>query len=484
MKRKIISILLTLAAIIIWILVVQSRMSRLDLGQPEQTRTKSPTNDISLSQTPMSPAESGQSSEADAQHPNANGQESDGASNAGSDPDDDPDADPNASPGASDIEGLNGPNGPNDPNDPQNQQPSTLPPANDLTETLTIELSNGASTTTLLDRSYTTKKTVEAGSTLKINAPEIIHALYIIWDLPPGEWFISGEPSQSCGNNGFIHEYIALSSPSTEITMQFPNTDSTICDVYAFTEGAAPQWVQTWEQPCAKADLLLLPTHADDEHLYFAGIMPYYAGELGYRVQVAYLTNHWNEPPRPHELLNGLWTVGIRYYPIIGGFNDRYAESLSEAQSMYGLDNVVSYQVDLLRRFKPEVVVGHDVNGEYGHGVHMLNAYALQIAVEEADDAAKYPASATKYGTWDTPKLYLHLYPDNAITLDWNMPLSNFGGATAYDMAVAGYACHISQQQWAFAVPQNGPTGHKFGLVRSTVGPDIIGGDLFENISR
>ena len=37
------------------------------------------------------------------------------------------------------------------------------------------------------------------------------------------------------------------------------------------------------------ADMLLLPTHADDEHLWFGGTMPYYAGELGYKVQVGLL---------------------------------------------------------------------------------------------------------------------------------------------------------------------------------------------------
>lgn len=40
--------------------------------------------------------------------------------------------------------------------------------------------------------------------------------------------------------------------------------------------------------------------------------MPYYAGELGKKVQVVYFTNHWAGTLPSPELLDGLWTVGIR----------------------------------------------------------------------------------------------------------------------------------------------------------------------------
>ena len=41
----------------------------------------------------------------------------------------------------------------------------------------------------------------------------------------------------------------------------------------------------------------------------------------------------------------------------------------------------------LLRRFKPLVAVGHDREGEYGHGAHQLNALSLEQAVVRAADA-------------------------------------------------------------------------------------------------
>ena len=388
-------------------------------------------------------------------------------------PGSEPGSEPGAEPGAEPETGSG--TGPEQPAEP-------LLRSDDLTGELTLTISDGKRAATLLDRDYTTRHAFSAGASVTIDAPEEIHSLYIIWALPPGEWELAGKETLTFGKDGFIHEYINLPDPSSQLTMYLPRGGSTICDIYAFTKGLPPDWVQIWDPPLQKADMLLLPTHADDEHLYFAGLMPLYAGELGYNVQVAYLTNHWNQPPRPHELLNGLWAVGIRNYPVIGGFRDRYAESLSQATSIFGWDNVVDYQVELLRRFKPSVVVGHDLNGEYGHGVHMLNARALLTAVELAADREYHAISNGLYGVWDTPKLYLHLYRENAINMDWSVPLERFNGATAYDMAVIGYSFHKSQHGWSFAVPASGPRGHLFGLARSLVGVDTAGGDMFENI--
>ncbi|MBQ4178508.1 MAG: DUF4406 domain-containing protein, partial [Elusimicrobia bacterium] len=40
-----------------------------------------------------------------------------------------------------------------------------------------------------------------------------------------------------------------------------------------------------------QADMMLFSTHADDEHLWFAGLLPTYV-DRGYDIQVVYFTNH------------------------------------------------------------------------------------------------------------------------------------------------------------------------------------------------
>jgi len=371
--------------------------------------------------------------------------------------------------------------------------PTPTPEAQELTESLSLSLSAQGDTAQLTDTDYNTRLWLHAGDSLRVSAgDETIGSLYLIWDAPPGEWTVSdraGETLYSGGQNGFIHAYAPFEAPAEgEITLTL-SADAVLCDIRAFTVGTPPGDVQLWQEPWEKADLLLLSTHADDEHLFFGGMMPYYGGELGLRVQVAYLTYHWDEQPRPHELLNGLWTVGITAYPVIGPFRDMYADSLTSAQYIYDRDEVTAFQVELLRRFTPSVVAGHDLNGEYGHGVHMLNAHCLLDAAERAADPERYPESAEKYGVWDTPKLYLHLYPENQITLNWEKPLERFDGATGFEMAETGYGCHLSQHKWDFHVyPAGSPYDcHLFGLARTTVGPDTGGEDgntwdLFENI--
>ncbi len=345
----------------------------------------------------------------------------------------------------------------------------------------TITDGAGTSQWMLGDGDRTTKLQWQGGS-LTVEGEEDFSSLYIIWDRPPGPWQGEGEGiSFSGGENGFIHEYVSLAGPVRQCVLELP-AGAICCDIYAFGEGELPDWVQRWEPPLEDADLLLLPTHADDEHLYFGGTMPYYAGELGKKVQVAYFTNHWWEPYRPHELLNGLWTVGVRAYPVMSDFADQYAGSLQEAQALYDEEAAVAWQVEQLRRFKPEVVVGHDVNGEYGHGVHIYNTYTLQQALELSGDPEQYSDSADRWGVWDVPKTYLHLYPENPVVMDWSVPLAAFDGKTALEMARLGFEKHVSQQTY-FVVEDSGPYDCRlFGLYRTTVGADQAGGDFFEGL--
>jgi len=318
--------------------------------------------------------------------------------------------------------------------------------------------------------------------TLSTENGELIESLYVIWNEPPEEWKL-GE--QLCGQNGYIHEYVKLDSPASELTIN-ARQGAKLCDVYAFAAGPMPDWVQVWQEPWDDADLLLMPTHADDEYIFFGGMIPYYGVELGYKVQVVYLTSHWTEQPRPHELLNGLWTVGMRNYPVIGPFNDLMFENRFAAERRYSSEKAEEFQVEMIRRFRPSVVIGHDLDGEYGHGMHGFNIYALLDSIERAAEANEFPESAAQYGAWDTPKMYVHLYEENQITLDWYVQLESFGGKTAIEVAQEGYEQHESQQQWQFHVYGEGEQydSRLFGLYRSTVGADVKGGDVFENIEN
>ena len=346
----------------------------------------------------------------------------------------------------------------------------------------TVSASSGAVMARIGDRDRSTSVSFsgETELTFSLSAPAC--GMYVIWQRPT-EWTLTGDgEDRACGQNGFIHEYIALSAPRAALKMRVP-AGTELCDVYFFSAGDLPRWVQTWSLPYDDCDLLVLPTHADDELLFFGGTMPLYA-DRGKKVQVAYLTNHWREPYRPHELLDGLWTCGVTAYPVISDFVDRYCGNLAVARERYG-DGFLHFQIELIRRFRPEVIVGHDLNGEYGHGAHILNAVSLVDAVQYAADPDQDPETAQRLGVWQTRKLYLHLYPENTLIMPWDQPISFAGGKTAYQVACDGYDKHVSQH-YAFRMTIGNGSVYDcslFGLAYTTVGPDEIKNDFFEHIS-
>lgn len=79
----------------------------------------------------------------------------------------------------------------------------------------------------------------------------------------------------------------------------------------------------------------------------------------------------WKE--RGHERLNGLWEMGIRHYPILGTMEDSGTHSMETVANLHKKDDLKGWQVTQIRRFQPLVVVGHDLDGEYGNGQHKLN---------------------------------------------------------------------------------------------------------------
>lgn len=344
-----------------------------------------------------------------------------------------------------------------------------------------------------------------------------IASLYLEFDRVPAPWTLT-EPGSgqtvAAGENAFLHEYVdvaaLLGAPAQTLELRFP-AGTALADVYAFPQGELPDWVQTWQPPLSEADLLLISSHSDDEQLFFAGLLPYYAVERGLGVQVAYVVQHFEamgvqEHRRPHEQLDGLWTAGVRAYPIISDFPDLFSEgkmhesALSQALAAYagaGCDynDFAGYLTACIRRCKPLVVVSHDWNGEYGHGTHVLCADAVSAAIEAAADASQYPESAA-YGVWRPEKTYLHLYAENPVVMDWDTPYESLGGKTPFEVTQDGFACHKSQHwtwfyEWIYGtdaapITQASQIRHYspclYGLFDTQVGPDAAGGDLFENV--
>lgn len=361
---------------------------------------------------------------------------------------------------------------------------------------VTPQLSSGADSSSMLDGSYDTYVSLEPNESIVVaGAGSTIGSIYVRFYAVPGSWTLNYVDSagqshvQPCGQNDFLHEYVAIEGGASSAELVFP-MGARICTFDAYTLGSPPASVQVWQPSCAQADFMVCSTHADDEILWLGGVLATYAGGQGLQTQVVYMTNYWDAAiGREHEKLDGLWTIGVRNYPVNAPFDDTYAGSLDEALQIYDQDAVTGFFTEQVRRFKPLVVVCQDFNGEYGHGGHQLLALAVQGAVDHAAEANYYPESAQAYGVWDVPKTYYHLYSQNEITLDLHQPINNLGGQTAIEAAREAYKQHVSQQ-WTWFYLTDDPDDpyaeqincSKFGLYRSTVGLDT-GNDMLEHVT-
>ena len=336
----------------------------------------------------------------------------------------------------------------------------------------------------LTDGDYETIELFGSGSTIYLAPKKLgqqFYGLYLIWAAPPASWSITiGNTTTEQGWNGFLHEFIPIPQGAPSAILHFPKGEA-LCDVRAYGAGDLPGDVQVWEPPCEKADLLLFPAHADDEILFFGGILAEYAGQRQLKTQVAYFSQYNNI--REHEKLDGLWACGVRNYPVNAPFPDRMPQTPRDARKLFGEEAATEFFVQQLRRFQPQVCIGHDVDGEYGHETHKFTAAILRKALTVSADARRYPDSAAQYGVWDVPKAYLHLWKHNPIRLDCRTPLSAFGGQTALEVAKAAYTKHVSQQWcWFYVSDDNEYSIADFGLYRTTVGRDSEN-DLMEHLT-
>ena len=384
--------------------------------------------------------------------------------------------------------------------------------AQDLTDQCKFSASPGKfKLTRMYDRDYRTAymSDKQKAPYVELTAPKgsPIHSLYVCfahknlipWELQAkrgGKWETVYE---SAGN--YAHEYVTLADGESALRIRAraeKQAQMIVNEIFAFGPGEAPSFVQLWEPTPEKADLMVIAAHPDDEILFFGGAIPTYAAERGLSVVVVYVTNGTTKDgitSRRSELLNGLWEMGVRQYPVVNNFDDLYSAKLEKGYDIWGKTKTLQFFTRLYRQYKPEVVITHDVNGEYGHGAHRVCADAAQRCIAMAADANTYADTASQYGVWQVKKLYLHLYSQGAVEMDWDQPLAALNGRTGFQTALDAYAWHVSQHD---AGQKNKTTGkyelftveprdsdyscYRFGLAYTAVGPDTAMNDFLENI--
>ncbi len=356
--------------------------------------------------------------------------------------------------------------------------------------------------TQMTDKKYTSywKANKAKKPSIAVTAPkdQLIGGLYVCFGNLPDSWEVQVSEdgkkwTTAVQGPAYLHAWVPLPEPSRYVRMQVTmekQYELYLNEFFVLGVGDKPDWVQDWQPTPEKADIMFVSTHPDDELIFFGGAIPTYDTEMGRDVVVAYYTR--SNPTRSSELLNGLWYMGVRNYPVIGGFSDAMKKTMDKSYEYAGSGSITKgkklvneWFVELYRRYKPEVVVTHDIEGEYGHSMHKMISDAALNAIPIAANEDEFTDLTVAHGTWEVKKLYRHLGTENLIQMDWSVPLKSMNGATGLDLADDAYELfHKTQETSGHSV---GTTGVEydntiFSLVHTTVGADVAKNDFLENI--
>lgn len=164
-----------------------------------------------------------------------------------------------------------------------------------------------------------------------------------------------------------------------------------------------------------KAALMIVTAHPDDEVYNFGGAITYYSVVRKLPVVLICMTS---EPKlREDELRCACRKYGMRNEPIFGRFsNCCYGGTVEENWEKWGgREKVVGYLTEQIRRYKPDVLLGHDLKGELrAHPNHICSALALIDAYRAASDKNKFPEQLAELSPWQAKKLYLHFYEESS----------------------------------------------------------------------
>lgn len=141
--------------------------------------------------------------------------------------------------------------------------------------------------TSVRDGKYTTQYQSKERDNpyLELQAPagSLIHGLYVCFAEVPDEYEIQTvrdgvRTTVFSGSKSFQHVYFPISGGCNTVRL----TSKGKCrlqlnEVFAFSGGDVPDWVQQWQPTCEKADIMFLVTHPDDEVIFFGGAIPTYA---------------------------------------------------------------------------------------------------------------------------------------------------------------------------------------------------------------
>lgn len=259
----------------------------------------------------------------------------------------------------------------------------------------------------------------------------------------------------------------------------------------------------------AKATILIVNAHPDDEGIFFGGAIPYYTQTLNVpTICISMTSGDYSLAPsvREAEFRAATWEYGLRNQPLFPRFRDYWIDGgdingtwdiwndnvLGNGDEAAGKLKAIEYVARQIRKFRPEVVISHDENGEYGHSNHKATSVATRDAFVMAADPNK---DLDGLVPWQAKKLYLHRYNTRAGAVSklfhdhWET--TSISGLTPRQVANSGLTHHATQgSQTVSTAYLTGETSsasfdphasEEWGLHTTFVGPDPVVPDFTVN---
>ena len=313
-------------------------------------------------------------------------------------------------------------------------------------------------------------------------------SLYLEWNIFPADFTVTQYSLDGTaiatvpGETYELNQLYQLLPETCRVSIK-SETTMDLCTAVVYGPNVIPADYHPWERTPDKLDYLIIVAHPDDDAIFMAAIVPTYGVERGLKGTILYTCSS-NIRYRCNEALNGAWVMGLRYHPIFAGFPDILPSLRKKWEFQFTVEKLTPYYVRIIRKYKPEVIVTHDTEGEYGHWQHKYVSKAVCDAIGLAADASYDAESASQYGVFQVKKTYLHLYPENKIILDVSTPLSQFDSKSIRQISKAAFDKHVSQTNASHYDEKNEGVYSlsDYGLFYSTVGADKQRNDMFEHI--
>ena len=230
-----------------------------------------------------------------------------------------------------------------------------------------------------------------------------------------------------------------------------------------------------------KADVLAILAHTGDETVYLPGLIPYSSG-LNCRTSLLVFASAKNRQ-QIKETLDSIRITGESSQPVFLSYRYFFLEPKFERfkAKIWDKKSLQKDIVENIRKYKPEIII---TNSSEGEDEDMMRSFLSDMVQDSFDKVSKknqYSDSYELFGIWEPKKLYEHaIESDNESTcIDVNIEEAALNNCSCISLSKQSLHNYRTLAVFHYSIDN---TALSLKLVKSSIGPDTLKNDLFENV--